>query len=534
MYQDNHIAIYNQNFLDNDLPDECVQMCVTSPPYWGLRKYSGEQDIVWGGNPECEHRWGQDIVQRGEIWRKEDLDCSFATSQPTRGTSKAWEKVENRSSFCSLCGAWKGSFGLEPTPEMYIEHSLVFLREIRRVLRSDGVCFWNIGDSYWANRAENGLEWDDGKLSKAHSTRSGGKSHSSLKPKDLCLIPFRVAIAAQEDGWWVRSVIIWSKPNPMPESVTDRPTNSHEYILMLTKSARYYWDASAVRMPLAESSWARYEHAVNTNEQYDPNRHKTDKHGFTQSPMEVLTRAAKGVLEKGGRNIRSVWEFPTQPYPEAHFATFPEKLPEICIKAATPEVGCCSKCGAPYQRITKPSGEYAKYLRPHREHLINKEQLGEYLTKARKMAGLTQDELCARLGINSKGHGGMVNHFENGRAIPTPEQWIILKRVLCLNTAWDSPILEFSIQEKEYHWEKDITRHHHVDVTLNSERITLGWQPTCKCNADKVPSLVLDCFSGAGTSLWVAKRLNRRAVGYEISEEYCELAVKRNQQQVMI
>ena len=205
---------------------------------------------------------------------------------------------------------------------MYVEHTIQILREIRRVLRKDGVVFWNIGDSY-INNPSNGR----GKSKQGE----GGKPHHSgidttkvgLQAKQLCLMPFHVAIAAQENGWWVRSVIIWNKPNPMPESVKDRPTESHEYILMLTKSARYYWDQEAVREPYQPSSLPRMEYP----------RYADGSKGMT-GQYKVVTPEYN---DNNGRNLRSVWTFPTQPYPEAHFAVFPEKLPEICIKAGSKE-----------------------------------------------------------------------------------------------------------------------------------------------------------------------------------------------------
>ncbi len=406
-YRDNHGTLYNLNFLDNDLPAESAQMVVTSPPYWGLRKYEGEQDIK----------------ERG---------CSY---------------------------------GLEPTPELYVQHTVEILREIKRVLRKDGVVFWNIGDSYygsWQNYSGGsrgaGKQRPIVKGSHAQnpvwegmegSRPPGTQKHGCLKPKDLCLIPFRVAIAAQEDGWWVRSDIIWSKPNPMPESVTDRPTNSHEYILMFTKSAKYYWDADAVREPHQEASIKRDKAGFKAafkgrHTMPGENRpHSTDHNGFNNL---------------AGRNIRSVWSFPTQPYPEAHFAVFPEKLPETCIKASTPEVGCCSNCGSPWERILEK--------------------------------GLTAHDGETATIIPQSAKGGRL------------------------------ALLRQAARERggEY----------------VNETKTIGWQPTCKCNADKVPSIVLDPFAGAGTSLWVAKKLNRQAIGYEISEEYCKLTVDRIRQQVLL
>jgi DNA modification methylase len=340
------------------LADESVQCVVTSPPYWGLRKYSGEQELVWGGLEDCEHAWVEQ-VRRGEIWRKEDLDCSFSKTQPTRANSNAWEKVEHKHGLCQTCGAWRGAYGLEPTVEMYVQHTVEILREIRRVLRDDGVVFWNIGDSYASdprkggsgtptgrnNRGETygrpfraGVGRADGKVDeRAIRNRDGAPVSPGLKPKDLCLIPFRVALAAQADGWWVRSDIIWAKPNPMPESVTDRPTRSHEYILMLTKNSSYYWDAEAVKEPQAEGTFIRYRN----NPKIPPKKkwsESENKGGSSKTHMQEHIEAKHGAMNAildGGRNLRSVWSFATLPYPEAHFATFPEELPKRCILAAT-------------------------------------------------------------------------------------------------------------------------------------------------------------------------------------------------------
>jgi len=250
LYQDNYRTIYWGDCRQMaELPDESVQCVVTSPPYWGLRKYTGEQELIWG-DQDCQHEWGETIEITGHK--------AGETNPGKEGYSKDAEQWSNtRGAFCSLCAAWRGAYGLEPTPEMYIEHTIEILREIRRVLRKDGCVFWNLGDSYFSSGGES---YSGSKRWQHTGGRAGApdgtfidapkiEKHNSLKPKDLSLIPFRVAIAAQEDGWWVRSVIIWSKSNPMPSSAKDRPTSSHEYILMLTKSARYYWDADAVREP---------------------------------------------------------------------------------------------------------------------------------------------------------------------------------------------------------------------------------------------------------------------------------------------
>lgn len=356
-WKDNHRILYNGSCLNMpELADNSIQCVVTSPPYWGLRKYAGEQDLIWGGRPDCLHEWTVIENRRGNgdgrSFRR-DKEAGIAGGSLPLNT-------------CSLCGAWSGAYGLEPTPELYIAHSVEILREIRRVLRPDGVVFWNIGDSYWGGKGQSGgqskeaakARYDCGKsinreadqLTGPGITRALDGKHPVIKPKDLCLIPQRMAIAAQEDGWWVRSIIIWSKNNPMPESVTDRPTDSHEYIIMLTKSAKYYWDQEAVREAIAPSTISRgkVDFGGAKGRSYkpdisDPNyRSGSEQYGRTFDYQESCPN---------GRNLRSVWTFPTQPYKEAHFSTFPSKLPEICIKAATPEGGCCFVCGTPYRRI---------------------------------------------------------------------------------------------------------------------------------------------------------------------------------------
>ena len=300
----------------SEIPDNTIQCVVTSPPYWGLRKYSGNQDLIWGGNHECKHEWGLQLTGKqsgGDIskyWKTGGLK-DFAHGEVSQ------------SNFCSLCGAWRGAYGLEPTPEMYVEHTIQILREIKRVLRKDGVVFWNVGDSYAGSGM--GAANYPGDYQKQNSNTgtlnvTGRKAYKSkdIKPKDLCLIPFRVAIAAQQDGWWIRSVIIWNKPNPMPESVKDRPTDAYEHIIMLTKSARYYWNMEAVREEYQGLGKPRPFAKQGNDDRNDTGRiYEADNNG--------------------GRNLRNVWTFPTQPYPEAHFATYPEALPERCIKAASKE-----------------------------------------------------------------------------------------------------------------------------------------------------------------------------------------------------
>lgn len=310
-----------------------VQMCVTSPPYWGLRDYGTAK---WeGGRADCEHSVG------GQVQDNKAPGAITTGQRPGVDASR-----------CRKCGARRvdQQIGLEQTPELYVQTMVEVFRLVRELLAEDGTVWLNLGDSYcgsWGNsgsrpeldgktqnqRPKNGEYFKRGGWDERRERPASSYKISGLKPKDLIGIPWRVAFALQADGWYLRSDIIWAKPNPMPESVTDRCTKSHEYIFLLSKSARYYYDADAIAEPLALSSVGRYQHAVDTNEQFDPGRHKHTE--GIQSPMELLTRAAAGVLEKGNRNKRSVWTVPTDPYAGAHFATFPPALVEPCILAGS-------------------------------------------------------------------------------------------------------------------------------------------------------------------------------------------------------
>lgn len=259
-----------------EMPDESIQTCVTSPPYWGLRDYGVD-----------------------------------------------------------------GQLGLEATPELFIAAMVEVFAEVKRVLRDDGTLWLNIGDCYATGAGKvgehpgggaQGSKW----AGRDRPTKQGGRNlgpmtqpnrlpQEGLKPKDLVGIPWMLAFALRADGWFLRSDIIWSKPNPMPESVTDRPTKSHEYLFLLTKSGRYYYDNEAIR------------------EQDLGNDHRRIKPSSLDAPEPTggLMKPHKGLrIAEGrngrGRNKRTVWPIATRPFPDAHFATFPRDLVVPCVKAGTP------------------------------------------------------------------------------------------------------------------------------------------------------------------------------------------------------
>jgi DNA modification methylase len=321
------------------LDAESFNTCVTNPPYWGLRDY---------GIPPTE--WPE------------------VTYIPMPGLPSV------------TVSAWTGCLGLELTPEMFVSHSVLVFREVWRLLRKDGTLWVNYGDAYATtgykthNSGSDVSGWEsDGRGQNVARTATSG-----IKVKDLIGIPLRVAFALQAEGWYLRSDVIWSKPNPMPESIKDRPTKAHEYMFLFSKSERYYYDAEVIKEPGVQNEWANGFRggSYTGNETFDNQEggkrktagnfrvgtgvgfgHGTNKEGrrrerikshsfkrdVNESPppgQPLQHRSNREDIEYNGmRNKRSVWTVATQPFPEAHFATFPEKLIEPCILAGAPSGG---------------------------------------------------------------------------------------------------------------------------------------------------------------------------------------------------
>lgn len=251
-----------------ELPDGLVQCVVTSPPYWGLRDYGQDNQI-----------------------------------------------------------------GLESTPAEFVEQLCLVFDEIWRVLADDGTLWLNLGDTYAAFRDSKAIpdslrQGDGTKVTTAANRNPANLKASGLKHKDLVGIPWRVAFALQERGWYLRQDIIWAKPNPMPESVTDRCTKSHEYIFLLTKNSRYYFDNAAIREPVSEVSLKRAEYAFHSDR---PSTKNASMGGEGIHTDKMGTR----FVNPDGRNKRSVWHVATKPYSEAHFATYPPELITPCILAGS-------------------------------------------------------------------------------------------------------------------------------------------------------------------------------------------------------
>ncbi len=396
------------------LPTASVHCCVTSPPYWGLRDYGRA-----------------------------------------------------------------GQLGQEQTPEQFVEALLSVFADVRRVLRDDATLWLNLGDSYasgWPCNRRNQI--GNGSLPNGRRTARPARLGPGLKEKDLVGIPWRVALALQADGWFLRSDIIWHKPNVMPESVTDRPTKAHEYLFLFSKSKRYYYDAEAIKEPASLDSTNRLLRGISDSHKYangateqkvqailrprenrmDKQRWHSRRHAGFNGRWDAMTKAQQS---SGMRNKRTVWLVSTQPYKGAHFATYPPNLIAPCILAGTSARGCCRDCGAPWRRITRKGAA----LEGWKKH-CGADSSGSY-------------------------HGRATKEFSAAGV-------------------QDASTLKAQI------------------LAGMREVRTVGWQPSCTCEAgEPVPCMVLDPFAGSGTTGQVALELGRQAVLIELNPDYVKLIQER-------
>jgi DNA modification methylase len=312
--------IYNMDCLEGlkTLGGNTVDCCVTSPPYFGLRNYG---TASWkGGNPDCKH------------FVKCDGYAAGKKQQTNSGSLRTAKDV------CLSCGAQRidEQIGLEETPEAYLERLAAVFMEVHRILKPDGTLWLNIGDSY-AGSGHGYLSEIKGKQATSRGTeflinRPPATVPEGLKAKDLIGIPWTLALELRRRGWYLRQDIIWHKPNPMPESIKDRCTKSHEYIFLLAKSASYYFDNKAILEPAAYDG---RKDTINKGISHKYLENSNYANGY-ENPKERWPNRMEG---QPARNKRSVWSVCTQSEKDAHFATFPKKLIIPCILAGCPENG---------------------------------------------------------------------------------------------------------------------------------------------------------------------------------------------------
>ena len=556
-----------------DLPDESVHCVVTSPPYWGLRDYGTS---TWeGGSSDCDHKKQTKHQKQG------------STSARKGRANVEQQRNENFQDVCGQCGARRvdKGIGLERTFDEHLANLVAVFREVRRVLRSDGTLWLNYGDAY---NAYNGGAGPSSKLSKTQSAarpqlETGyGLRSKVLKPKDLMMMPARVAMALQADGWWLRSEIIWHKPNPMPESVTDRPTNAHEKLFLLTKSARYFYDAEAVRVPLTIGTTERIAHPITSSSRRGNSSPDTGIKGFTESlhgqyskpyaPAEdtgkifddtgaqdarsVKSRIVEGVRNGTitGANLRNVWTIPTHSYKDAHFATFPPKLVEPCIKAGTSERGVCGECGAPWTRQVETSDPGERLGKGYHNHAddLGRGQRGVFPADGRPVKTTTgwAPTCCdCHVPIMTPVPDGDVRPdptMQTGRKGLNRERNTNATRAMTRGEQRDyaRQIRESENREQirdlagdgfDHYVRTDQSGARPLPPDVLAQCIERGWlkpasaQCDCACKdaGDPVPAVVLDCFAGSGTVGQVALSHGRSFIGVEINPEYVEMGKRR-------
>lgn len=409
------------------LPSNSIQMCVTSPPYFNLREYH--------------------------------ID---------------------------------GQVGHETTPEEFVKKLVVIFNEVKRVLRPDGVCFLNMGDSYWNSngfeRATNG--WHRKGRDGAPANDRKLPKHPHLKQKDLCLVPQRLELALQEDGWYIRNDIVWWKPNPIPFPVTDRLVNCHETIILMTKSSKCFYDAYAVKEPVAGVG----NDGAKRNKRdvwFSKENERISVLVWILSRLEELDPELPQMLLDdyiaNNNDKTDVWNVTVKGTKEAHFATFNPELITPTILAGTSEKGACPVCGAPYKRIIEKGDPI-----PEWKANSGADSNGGYNGKSEKF--LKQDALgkATQTGFNARWKAKQQNASDVKRRI-----------------------LEGMVATK-----------------------TLSWEPTCDCNKqmridtdntdkNQVPCVVLDPFMGSGTTAIVAQSLGRDYIGIDLNKDYIEMAERR-------
>ena len=494
------------------LPSDSVQCVVTSPPYWGLRDYGTAQ---WeGGDAACDHRPGRLAADRNED--RQTLGASYATH-------KTQLLAHGTKAVCDKCGAIKtdDQLGLEPTPAQHVAAMVDVFRAVRRVLRPDGVCWVNYGDSYAGS--VNGRSAADtkaaGKDDRTFRDKPFSTAVGTLKPKDLCMVPARFALAMQDDGWWLRSMMPWVKRNGMPESTSDRPATAVEYVFLFSKSARYFYDADAVMRNLAAASVDRLSQDIDGQ----AGSSRANGGGKTNGPMKAVSRRRDTLSPKYDDDTNGSARRLNGSNPGSRLRG--------------------SRSGGDKQR--GHSRRHAGFN--DRWDLMSREEQSEGGRRFRN-SDLFFDSLRGCYGLISDADGRPL-------ALDVPPQPYREAHFATFPPKLIEPLIRAGtsdkgccprcgsgwrrITETTYHnvgnrstnGPRSVANRHQtagVARRLEKQVATVGWQPGCNCpDHAPVPCVVLDPFGGAGTTGVVASYLARDAILIELNRTYVALAEQR-------
>ena len=454
------------------LPAGSVHVMVTSPPFYGLRAY-GTDPQVWGAGSCDEHIWGpEQVVQLRSNDDEDEAHGSTLQGPPRKGRITSL----NQGAWCQRCGAWRGELGSEPTLAQYLANMVTIMRAVRRVLRPDGVAFVNIADSYAASGYSN---HDNSVVGGVRREDGGAQVHrlgTGIPAKNLLLVPQRLAIALQDDGWIIRSDIILTKSAPMPGSQQDRPTTAYEHLLMLTRQPHYWFDMEPLRVP----------HSTDPTNNYRPETSRYLHSGDAQRDK------GNGLLyarhSPGGRTPHDwmPWGYRGSDY-------------AYCL-------GCDAFYDGRHQinRIPLVEGDDGRNLRECPACGETDQWADHYAAFGPFIPRFAINAACPAMVCPEPGCGaGWVREVERTSDVGCPR----------------------GIDPSQYraHGETQQGR-------IITSRHTIGWRPGCDHphdEADTVPGTVLDPFVGSGTTLLVAREMGRNAIGLELSESYVRLAERR-------
>lgn len=506
------VQIGDSRKLIHGLKDKSIDCVMTSPPYWGLRNYKTEP-IIFDGATECDHVWGEDIVKKQ----------SGGTNNKIGNNCDDRIHYESKTNFCSLCGAWLGQLGLEPTPKLYLNHLLDFFDVVKLKLKDEGNCFVNLGDTYWGGGNASGHTEDtkqfgtSNTLGKSYVTKpvAIGK-HPVLKAKSLVMIPERFAWGMIERGWILRNSIIWYKRNHMPESVTDRWTKAHEVIYFFTKQQKNYFNLDAIREPHKIESIGRYQRSLELGANAVQGKFLQREEQNTGVPRHAPKWFTEGA--NTGENNKEPYKQNNPHTARLYQGKFDgDENPE---SFGSPRARTQRK---PYA-VQERTKEFVEY----RTNMPELEDLRQFLNKHRVFKNLTMDEVEQMFG-NMAAH-----HWFGGECYPSPEDWIRLKDILEFDNEYDDVMTQefIKLSDKVNNptgknpgdvW--DIITQPYSEAHFATFPLELVRQPILA--GCPIGGTVLDPFGGSGTVGEFCRNNERNAILFELNPEYKKLIEDR-------